>query len=600
MNRLNRKFSPIALAGLCLVTTACSTNRINAGTEQLKIQTEPMVAKAIGQGGLPVTPTTIGTATQADDAAAALNKPVVAKRSAASWIGAKTMPVLSDSALPPIFREAFAIEFDGYRGGRVPIAVVAERLSRMTGIPVRVKQDVYSGGGARPSTINAPQSNSQIRVGASIPATLPPASGPARAGTPSGAIANFNSNASAEGVTDIDAVAMRWQGSLDRYLDHVTGLLNLSWSYREGVVVIERFVTESFEITAFGGTQDYKMSISGGNSGASGSTGFGSANASLDVNEAGKLTALEGLKKTLDALVTPTGGSVTLNESSGRFTVVSTKDVLSKVREIIRAEDTALRRQVNVQFDVYSVTSNTQDEYGVDWTGFMTDLAKTWSGKLTAPASLVSTSASGLSYTLLKDPDEANTQSVKNTAARYGGSKALLQALHQMGDSAQYRPVSILAMNRQWARKTNLRTTGYVSETTPSTSSAAGSGAPGLKTSTVSTGDKFLVQPAIMDDGTVYLKFGLSLTDLIGLYSVSAGEGASLQTVQTPETSGTDDQGTIKLAPGEVMVITGLSRRIARSSRNGLAEEVPVALGGSKTRGYRREDFVIVVRATPI
>ena len=121
-----------------------------------------------------------------------------------------------------------------------------------------------------------------------------------------------------------------------------------------------------------------------------------------------------------------------------------------------------------------------------------------------------------------------------------------------------------------------------------------------MKTGTVVTGDKFLVQPAILDNGAIMLKFGVSLTDLLGLFNVTAGAGASLQTVQTPETSGTDDQGTVRLMPGEQMVITGLSRRVATSDRNGLSENVPVVLGGSKKRAYKREDFMIVVRATQL
>lgn len=164
----------------------------------------------------------------------------------------------------------------------------------------------------------------------------------------------------------------------------------------------------------------------------------------------------------------------------------------------------------------------------------------------------------------------------------------------------QYRPVSLIAMNRQWARSTSLKVTGYVSETTPSTSSNAGSGAPGLKTASVTTGDKFLVQPAIMEDGTIILKFGISLTDLLGLFNVSAGSGDSLQTVQTPETSGTDDQGSIRLRPGEAMIITGLSRQVANQDQNKIAEPLPLILGGSQKRSYQREDFLIIVRATPL
>ncbi len=151
-------------------------------------------------------------------------------------------------------------------------------------------------------------------------------------------------------------------------------------------------------------------------------------------------------------------------------------------------------------------------------------------------------------------------------------------------------------VNRQWARKTNLRQTGYLSETTPSTVSGAGSGAPGLKTSTITTGDRFLVQPAILDNGSVMLKFGVSLTNLLGLFDVTAGSGATFQRVQTPEVSGTDDQATVMLRAGEVMVLTGMARRKANSDGRSLGESIPRLLGGSLKASDVREDFIIFVR----
>jgi type II secretory pathway component GspD/PulD (secretin) len=186
------------------------------------------------------------------------------------------------------------------------------------------------------------------------------------------------------------------------------------------------------------------------------------------------------------------------------------------------------------------------------------------------------------------------------TSGRFGGSQAVLNLLNQVGSSAMYRPVSMIAMNRQWARKTNLKVDGYVSETTPSTSSSAGSGAPGLKTSSITTGDKFMVQPAILASGSIMLKFGVSLTELLGLFDVTAGSGDTLQKVQTPVTSGTDDQGTIRLQPGEAMVVTGLSRRLSSQDRRTLSDGTPVALGGSRKDAFKREEFLIVVRASQI
>lgn len=562
-----------------LSLTACGTT-ITTGSEQIKNQTsKSFSAMESVKGGLNVSEFTAGTTAYADIKSNSIKSTPIARQATTAWHGTRLVPVNSDAALPMIFKQNFNLDFDGSKG-KVSVAVMAERLSRITNVPVRVQPDVY--------TTNAKTNSPIVTASSSLPLPTP---------LPSRTITT-SVNTTNETVTSLDAMTMKWNGSLEGFLDHVTGILNLSWGYRDGVVVIERYVTESFELTAFGGSQKYKMGISGGNAG---SASFGNASASMDITENGETAALNSLKTNLEQIVKSTGGSVSLNEGSGRISVTAPKDVLARVREIIRLEDAALKRQAQIQFDIYSVVSNNNDEYGVDWTGFVQDLAKTWSGTLKTPASLVSNAAGGVSYTLLKNSTTSTPGTPAfNTAERYGGSKAIIQALHKLNDSAQYRPVSLIAMNRQWARKTSLRTTGYVSETTPSTSSSAGSGAPGLKTSSVTTGDKFLVQPSIMDDGTIYLKFGVSLTDLIGLFDVSAGEGASLQRVQTPETSGTDDQGTIKLNPGESMVITGLSRRISTSDESTLGEKVPVIAGGSKKRLYKREDFLIVVRATPL
>lgn len=589
MNQNTLIRSGVAFACVLFIT-GCATGRIPTATESLKQQTDPVIKKAIAQQGLVVTPTTVGTATYADSRAVALQNQPVGKRAAGAWYGQRTVAVQSDAVLPQIFKENFTIDFDGYRGGRVPIAVVAERLSRMSGVPVRVKQDVY----VTKNGTSAAQPIKTIQTGAPIQIMPAKAGGSLLPNANIGLTSNVAESASPETVTtDLSSVGMKWNGSLERFLDHVTGMLNLSWSYRDGVVVIERFVTESFEVEGLGGTQDYKMSLGG--SGTGSATGFGSSSESLEVSETGKSAPLESLKKSIEALVLPTGGSVTINEGSGRLIVVSSKDILSRVREILRAETAIMRRQALIQIDIYSVQSSANDEYGVDWTGFMNDLASTWSSTIKGPASLVSAGAAGLNYTLLKEVPETSSQGVKNTAARYGGSKVLLNALHQMGDSAKFRPISFTAKNRQWARKTNLNTTAFLAETTPSTSSAAGSGAPGIKPGSVTTGDKFLAQPAILDDGTINLKLALSMTDLIGIFTASSGG----QTIQTPEVSSTGDQSEIRLQPGESMVITGLSKQISNSDRNGLAEEIPVALGGSAKRSVKREHYLVVVRATP-
>lgn len=585
------KFALTIIASAAVLTGCASAPQSLIDKQSSVLDRSEQAVKALPGASLPVTDMTPGTSSYADALAKA--KRPVARHATKAWHGARMSDVQDDAVLPPIFSETFKLKYDDRATqGRVTLAVVGERIARLSGVPVRIKSDVYQGaggfqGGAAPAM--AP------RPAAPMPAPLPiPAGGPSGNGGDDGPAPAPMPVVFQQPVTSVNSIEMAWDGTLAGFLDDVTSRLGISWAYRDGAVVIERFVTESFELSAFGGTQDYKMALTGGNSGSSGNAGTtGSASSTLDLSEGGKMAALESLKQSIEGVIGKTGGSVILNEGTGRFFVTATKEVMGRVRDIVKAEDASLQRQAHIQFDIYSVISDDSDEKGVDWSVVYQGLTSSWGATIKSPTTLTGSSAAAMGISIIAGGTGA-------TSGRFGGSGAVLNLLNQVGTSAMYRPVSMIAMNRQWARKTNLKVDGYVSETTPSTASSAGSGAPGLKTSSITTGDKFMVQPAILDNGSIMLKFGVSLTELLGLFDVTAGSGDTLQKVQTPVTSGTDDQGTIRLLPGEAMVVTGLSRRLSSQDRRTLGDGTPVALGGSRKDGFKREEFLIVVRASQI
>lgn len=619
MNARKSFLQRFALSSICITALAGCVGHGQVFKEGAGVREQASaVNKGTRQAPMTIDAATPGSPADADARSAYARNAPVAKRATRAWIGARMMAVQSDEVLPPIFSETFKMNFDDRAtNGRVSIAVIAERLSRMTNVPVRVKQDVYAqltGGGpaaenapgqalglaplpgaALPAVPPLPSANSKPTTGGASPLTPLPPGLPLANQTPGQNPFQPNFR---QPVTEVNSVDMQWNGTLASFLDHVTGRLNLSWAYRDGVVVIERFITESFELSAFVGTQDFKMTLGSTTSGQTGNEGnTGGANAAMDVNESGKIAVLESLRKSIEAMVKPSGGEVLLSEGSGRFTVTATRDVMGRVREVLKHEDASMMRQAHIQFDIYSVTTSNADERGVDWNLIISNAARTWGATIKSPASLGGNLGGGFGYSILTPTEGVDPTKQQ---ARLGGSSAMLKLLHEISDTAQYRPVSMIAQNRQWARKTNLKTDGYLSETTPATASSVGSGAPGLKTSSIVTGDKFMVQPAILDSGAILLKFGISLTELLSLFEVTAGTGQTFQRVQTPVTSGTDDQTTVRLLPGEAMVVTGLSRRLASGGTRTLADGLPVGAGGSRTAGYKREDFLIVVRAAPL
>ena len=586
----------VAAASLAGCSTG-PTSKIMADSTPTLIASNAALA-ALPSQGLPLGPNTRGSSAYIDTVAVADAAKPTARYAKRAWHGARMIDVQDDEVLPAVFNEVRKFDFDDRAsGGRVELAVVAERLSRVTGVQVRVKADVYAvatGAGAAPRPVQAvsPQP-------LPLPSTMGGPAAPMPSSIVNGAINPLPMVAAqpvyTQPITGLSSIEMKWNGTPKSFLDYTTSRLGLSWSYRDGVVVIERYITETFEMSTFGGSQDYKMGLSGGNSGSGGSSGeTGTASSTLSLNEAGKIEVLKSLREAVENMVKPAGGSVVLNEGTGRFFVTAPKDVMARVREVIKLEDSSLQRQAVIQFDIYSVISNDSKEAGIDWSIVFKSLTEAYGATIRTPAALTSSVAGSLGINILSNVPGSNT------SARYGGSAAILSLLNQLGNNALYRPVSMVALNRQWARKTNLNTDGYLSETTPASSSLTGGGVPGLKTSSITTGDKFIVQPAIMDNGTINLKFGVSLTELLGLFDQTAGSGSSFQKVQTPNTSGTDDQGTIRLNPGESMVVTGLSRRRASGDVRTLGEGVPAGFGGSRKDSYKREDFLIIVRAVQI
>ena len=525
-------------------------------------------------------------------AAEQLAKPVL-RRARSSWVGSVSVPMGSGERLPSIFTEPVKFNFDDAASGdKVGLRTMADRITAVTGVPVRLKPDVFGAADAAPR----PQPATPMSLAPPLP-TLP---GRALAGTegiPALPVAMPTSR-----ETSVNAVAMRWSGSLEGYLDLITDQLSLSWEYRDGVVVIERFRTEFFEIAALESETDYHLGLSGAdqaNANSSGNGGGGtssSASSSNEVNEHGKSNVIGSILAAVGQIIKDVpGSSVVRSDGSGRIAVTTTKETLSKVRDFVRVENESLLRQAQVQFDVYSVTRNESDERGIEWSAVLSALGGAYTGTFGSPATLAGTSAANIGLSILTPAQSGVTTSA---TTHLGGSSALLKLLSEYGTSTQHREVSLLALNRTWDRKSSLGGRAYVSATVPGAASTLGVGAPGLVTSTVTTGDRYLAQPFILDNNTVLLKFGVGLSSLVNLVNFTSGTGTAQQTVQTPETTAINDQATVALKAGQILVITGLSRLVSSDDRRTLTDDAPIGLGGSKTQSRMREEFVIFVRPT--
>lgn len=590
--------------GAPVLTKAADDQRDNALSRSQAMHAAPPLADQAGNS-------VRGGAVNADRAALAQRNAPVVRRASAPFIGSTMVPATSEDRLPSIFQEPFTIDFSdsatGNRGaGGISLAVAMARLSRLTGVPIRIQPDVYSGpmehGASGPGMAAGapmPMPSPLLINGVSPSGKVEPTAVAAKAHLQSvtsaqqgGKVSRDEAVSSVQPMT-IRSVEMKFNGTIASYLNRLTDRLGLTWEYRDNTIVVSRFVIEIHEVFTVAGSQKYSMGSGGSSSGSSGGSGSsGSATSTADISESGESNVMASMEKTIGAMIAEVPSStVTRSDGSGRLVVKTSREMQSRVRDYIKAENTAMRRQAQIQFDIYSVTVEDSDQHGIDWTAALASLSQpALKLALSAPSSLADATSGMASVNVLGGVGGKLSDVL-------GNSSMIVQALTEKGYSVQHRPVSLLALNRQWARTSRLGTEYYLSETTPGPASSTGVGAPGLKTDKVTTGDRYVAMPQILDDNTIMLKFDMSLSDLLGLFDVTVGTGATAQKVQAPKTSSVSVQMPVALRPGEVVAITGLSRDIASSNQRTLGENISMNWGGSKKVSTKREYFLIFVRA---
>lgn len=562
----------IAAAAALVMVSGCTSPALQK--EAVSLQSDVMSRVQVMNSQLPKTEMNKvpGSAAYADALAQEQMKRPVMRRANSTYIGSRTVPVSSDDRLPSIFREDFSWSTDDSKSGRsVSLNTIANRIFNATRIPVRIQNDV----GAVP--VN----------GAVIAKMAAPSAIAITPGDPLQALAPIPAAA----PLMLDNADLKYTGPLVGFLNHLTDRLGLAWEYRDGTVVIMRYMTESFEVSAFIGKSAYAM-----NSGVTGSgqtTGSQSTDSKLTVADDGTTDAFASLEKTVQQMVSSVQGSEVIRaDGSKQLIVKSTKEMLSQVRDFIAGENALMQKQALIQFDIYSVQTNEQDERGLNWTILFNSLSDIYGASTSSPATLTGLTAGNIGVKILQGNSDASQ--------RYANTQAFFNMLKQNGTSVQHRTIPMMAMNGTWARKSRLSTESFISETTPGASSALGAGAPGIKTDKVTTGDQFQVLPQIQKNNTVLLKFGLSLSDLLGLTDQTSGQGVNQQKVQTTKVSANGEQTSLVMRPGQVFSVTGLSRDVSTGDKRTLSEDTPMLFGGSRKVGVVREHFIIFIRTVVI
>lgn len=565
---------------------------------------------AVMQGctGYVVTETKVNQATAASEAEITSkriigdnpSRPAVVVREKGAWVGGKTMELRPDAAMPTAFNVPVTMIFPG----RVSLSTVAERITKTTGVPVRVKPDVFLPSQMlQPRGVNAQQMQAtpQTALGGAG-GGLPSLPAPGVAGLPNMGSLSYSNSADFPRETEINFV-----GRLSRFLDILSAKFGVNWEYKDGAIQIYRLVTKTLALKENPGNREFSTDIgktgtttTGGSSGSSGTSSSNSSDsfsANMGVKTKAAFSAWDNVKSEIESVMTQ-AGRVSISESTGTIVITDTRDVVNTVTAIVEHENAVLTKQVAIRIDVMKVSLSDKDEYGINWNVVYNQLSSNWRINVSSPSTLASTSAGSMGLSILT-PDTSNPNSM---LSRLAGSEALFNALHSVSKNVSRISNSVIAKNRQPVPLAITDQVTYLASTTPATSTTTtgttSSAVPGLTPGVVTTGYLLNVLPTVMDNGSVMMQLSLGLTDLVKLGSVSTGQGASLQLIQTPEVSGSQSMQNISLKAGQTLVISAYESNKGNYDRNGLSRGAPVGLGGSFAGGNGREATIILV--TPV
>lgn len=470
------------------------------------------------------------------------------------------------------------------------LQAIAAEITNATGIPVRLAEDATSEGSApgaaagvvQPAVRALPAPATQA-IQASNPLFQFPSMGELQAPSESRGTMNLN-----------------WSGKLSGLLDLVCSRFNVAWEHRAGVIRIYKNAVRTFQMRALAtsttlvnafdasstgtGTTDSGGSGSTGGSGTGGTGSTSKTSAGQSVDAQAKIEIWKEIKDTLAAMAGDK--NVAIAPASGTVTVTATPAVMERVESYITGQNERLSKQVALSVEVYSVSIDKSDQYGLDvqtlFSGFSN--VALGSGAASAAASLLQTGTAGsvgdnaFGFAILKN--------------KWAGTNGVVQALATKGDVSVVTSAALTTLNNIPAPLTVTRNQGYLRAVQAVAAANAGTTTT-LTPGSIVTGFSMNFLPRILSGGQIMLQYGINLSDLAGPIQTFSSGGQTIQ-LPTVDTRGFVQQ--VMLASDSTLVLAGYEKNQSQVDKSGtLIPELPF---GGMHKGQNMRN-IIVIAITP-
>lgn len=390
---------------------------------------------------------------------------------------------------------------------------------------------------------------------------------------------------------------LSYSGKLGPLLDMATGRWGISWKSDNNDVVLYYLETRRFDIQPADAKYALKGTVTSGLSNATGtdnsSSGSGSSGGVSGSGGSTMSSTVEmgndlykDLKTTVESMLTPGTGRLSLNATTGTLMVTDVPDVVSRVGDYLVDENSTLSRQVIFKVVTYTVNTNISDMVGIDW-GLVW---KSLSGKY--GLSLANTNTGSASDAISGGFNVLDTAT--GSAAQFAGSSFLLDALSKQANVSDVKTSTIMTTNMAAAPVLVGQQTTYLKDISTTAYSSGNSTVPtqSLTPGSVTTGTNITILPKIMKDSDrLMLNMFMDISSLKQIRTITS----NTQKIEAPDIDTRSLQQRVWLKPGQTLIMSGFEQNTNDSNRQGTGSANNILFGGLLSGAKTKQSFVITV-----
>lgn len=507
---------------------------------------------------------------------AKIQKTPMISKSDTFWVDKTPLPPRIDPAsqLPPVFSRY--VEFN--EQASIPLTEMFVRLSKLpivAGMKYTVSQDVYEadptrlgmnvGAGAASGSANADSASRPMTAAT----TATPASG--------GSAANNRR-------VDVTVADVIFKGTFAELLDLVATKTNLAWRFDGEKIHFFRYESRIFRLDALAGNLSTSSTV--GSTGSGTSTGNGTSSTSSSSSTTSVKTMADlwaDVSSAIQSQLSPRG-KMSLMPSTGQVTVTDTPDQLRRIDRYIKDLNKALGKQVAFNVHVYSVQSNLNDGYGIDWNAVWS----TVSSKYNVGFKSAGTTASLGNLLSLNLVNAAN-----GDPNNFAGTSAIVGALSTVGKTSLVTSTSVVTLNNIPVPVSVTSENGYLQEISTTVNGTSGTTQTSMKPGSVTSGFNMNLLPRVGDTDDLMVQFSMDLSDLVKLTTFTSPDGKSA--IQLPQKNLRNFLQRVSMRSGETLVLSGFQQTQAQDDQNGVVNPNFWALGGSRNTSGKSTTLVIMI-----